>query len=78
MQTASSFRSPDSRMCRAQIVYALRAQMGAAGLHVGTNDLLDYIDTSIRRETPTKDGCVVERDELIAQVFKRSGDIREM
>ena len=53
-----------TRMRRAQILYELRAQMGAAGLHVGTNDLLVFVDEILRRETAKKDSFAVDRDGL--------------
>lgn len=40
--------APLTGMRRAQIVYLLRAQMGAAGLHVGTHDLLEFVKDIIR------------------------------
>ena len=58
---------PSYGMRRRQIVYELRNQLGAAGLHVGTNDLFELAEEIIRREETTKDGCVVDRGGLTAQ-----------
>jgi hypothetical protein len=64
--------APLADMCmrRAQIVYLRRVEMGAAGLHVGTNDLLKFADEIIRRETTVKDDFVVDHDGLIAQASR--------